>query len=147
MSIEDNDGNSVIRMSNIWAWWFKACLVMVIPITSTFMGVQGWVLLKVVGHDQSISNLNLRIDYLDRANRSSVSQNVNVGDSKGSPQSARTWLTTGEVAARESVTERTVINWIEHDMIQPPPVKNGKAWQIAEGFRIIPNLAASGDEQ
>lgn len=52
---------------------------------------------------------------------------------------SKTWLTTQEVAKRENVTDRTVINYIESQMIDPPPARDGKAWRIAENYRIVPN--------
>lgn len=66
---------------------------------------------------------------------------VNVGDAEADlkNQSAKTWLTTQEVAKRENVTDRTVINYIESQMIDPPPARDGKAWRIAENYRIVPN--------
>jgi len=55
--------------------------------------------------------------------------------------SAKTWLTTKDVATREGVSERTVINYIQRGMIDPTPRMNGHAWEIAENFRILPNEA------
>ena len=73
-----------------------------------------------------------------------MNQNVNVGDSKESATemtTARTWLTTKQVAEREKIDERTVLNYIAAGQIEPTPVKNGKAWQIAEHFRILPKTS------
>jgi len=78
-----------------------------------------------------------------------VSQNVNVGQhdkAAAEAATARTWLTTKDVAAREKVDERTVLNYIEQGMIEPAPVKAGKAWQIAANFRIIPKDAETCGE-
>jgi len=62
-------------------------------------------------------------------------------DAAAMPASAKTWLTTTDVAKREQVTERTIINYIEAGQIDPAPVKEGKEWHIAEHFRIIPKNA------
>jgi hypothetical protein len=65
---------------------------------------------------------------------------VNVGqhDKAAAEASAKTWLTTKDVAEREGITERTVINYIKDEMIQPPPHFNGKSYEIATDCRIIP---------
>lgn|GEM_PF-3700183 len=64
-------------------------------------------------------------------------------DAAAMPASANTWLTTTDVAKRENVTERTVINYIEAGQIDPAPVKAGKEWHIAETFRILPKDAGT----
>jgi hypothetical protein len=71
------------------------------------------------------------------------SQSVNVGQGKGDTDpmlpTAREYLTTADIAAREKVTERAVTEWIAQGRITPEPVKQGKAWVIAKNFRILPN--------
>lgn len=79
-----------------------------------------------------------------------VSQNVNVNTTSTQPEkeeSARTFLTVQEVAERENVADRTVLNWIEEGRIVPAPVKEGKAWVIAESFRILPHVAAAAKRE
>ena len=53
----------------------------------------------------------------------------------------RDWLTVQEVATREGVTDRTILNYIESRRISPTPTKDGREWRIAENFRILPNSA------
>lgn len=70
------------------------------------------------------------------------SQSVNVGQAKSDTTpmlTAREYLTTADIAAREKVTERAVTEWIAQGRITPEPVKQGKAWVIAKNFRILPN--------
>ncbi len=133
MSIADNDGQEIVRMGTVNAWAFKIAIWFA-PIFSL------WLVTKVLAHDTDIAVLKMQL-AMQNGGRA-VSQNVNVGAADDAPleadTSARTWLTTKEVAAREKVTERTVINYIERGMIEPPPVRDGKAWQIAQSFRIIP---------
>lgn len=76
----------------------------------------------------------------------SMSQSVNVGavDAVADTDSAREYLTVQEVAEREGVTDRTVINWIEEGRIVPAPEKAGKSWAISESFRILPHVAEAG---
>lgn len=53
--------------------------------------------------------------------------------------SRKEWFTVQEVADREKLDEHTITNYIARGQIQPPPVKAGKAYQIANDYRIIPN--------
>lgn len=76
---------------------------------------------------------------------SSHQQSVNVGRAESEAaamvDSARDYITTADIAAREKVTERAVIDWISAGRIEPMPVKTGKSWAIAKNFRILPNDA------
>lgn len=75
---------------------------------------------------------------------SSHQQSVNVGQAdadKAMVESARDYITTSDIAARENVTEREVLDWIASGRIEPMPVKEGKSWVIAKNFRIVPNDA------
>ena len=110
---------------------------------------------RVSDHDKRVDKLETRTDIMlqslseMKGRNGGVSQSVNVGQSKpGDVQeaSAKTWLTTKDVAERENITERTVINYIENGMIDPTPRKNGKAWEIAANFRIVPNDSESCGE-
>lgn len=71
---------------------------------------------------------------------STNSNSVQIGaDSKENPQ--REFLNSDEVGEREGVTSRTVISWIEQGRIEPQPTRNGRAWTIAAGYRILPQSA------
>jgi len=58
--------------------------------------------------------------------------------------SQKEFLTSADVAAKESVSERTVISYIEAQRIDPPPMRfNGsRAWSIHRDYRILPQNAA-----
>ena len=54
----------------------------------------------------------------------------------------RSYLTTKEVAEKEGVTPRTVVEWIDRRKIIPAPERNGdRAWAIAANYRILPLTA------
>ena len=132
MSIMEPDQTEIIKLGTVHSWVFKISL-WVMPIFSV------WMVNTVLTHDRDIAVLKMQI-AMQAAGK--VSQSVNVGQSKpGEVQeaSAKTWLTTKDVAERENITERTVINYIENGMIDPTPRKNGKSWEIAEHFRIVPH--------
>lgn len=135
MSITD-DQKELINLGTVHAWVFKASL-WVAPLLSV------WLVNKVISHDTDIALLKLEISMSRKS--SGITQSVNVGDADKNkqPPSAKTWLTTQEVAKRENVSDRTVINYIEAQMIDPPPQKLGKEWHIAEHYRILPNDAES----
>lgn len=138
MSIMD-DQEEIIRVGTINGWAFKVAIWFA-PIFAI------WMTTKVLAHDTDIAVLKMQIAMQGGGK---VSQSVNVGqakDGKDAQMTAKTWLTTKDVAEREGITERTVINYIEHGMIEPTPRKNGKAWEIAEHFRIIPNDSESCGE-
>lgn len=71
-----------------------------------------------------------------------TSQSMKIGTAtEPVADSRKTWLTVQEVAAREKVDERTITNYIAREMIDPPPVKDGKSYKIALDYRIIPKGA------
>jgi hypothetical protein len=79
--------------------------------------------------------------------KGNISNSINMGSAEADTEmvdSAKTWLTTKDVATREGCDERTVLNYIARGQIVPMPEKDGKSWRISEGFRIIPNPAESG---
>lgn len=134
-----DDQEEIIRVGTINGWAFKVAIWFA-PIFAI------WMTTKVLAHDTDIAVLKMQIAMQGGGK---VSQNVNVGqakDGKDAQMTAKTWLTTKDVAEREGITERTVINYIEHGMIEPTPRKNGKAWEIAANFRIIPNDSESCGE-
>ncbi len=59
-------------------------------------------------------------------------------------EAARSYLTTADVALREGIAERTVVEYINQGRISPAPEKTGKSWSIAAQYRILPPNAASG---
>jgi hypothetical protein len=132
-----NEDREIVTLGTVNGWAFKLAIWF-----APFFSI--WMVTKVLAHDTDIAVLKMQITM--RGDSGKVSQSVNVGQAKDAAgelvkDSAKTWLTTKDVAAREGVTERTVINYIESKMIEPPPRKNGKSWEIAEHFRIVPNEA------
>ena len=135
MSIIDEDTDSVIKLGTIHAWIFKISLL-VAPVFSV------WMVTTILYHDREIAVLKMQVGMMNGgSSKGSVSQNVNVGKADTKPElatSARDYVTTADIAAKEKVTERAVIDWIAAGRIEPPPVKSGKSWTIAKNFRIIP---------
>lgn len=139
MSIMDAEGNEIIRVGTLNAWAFKIA-IWIAPLFSV------WLVNKVLKHDTDIAVLKMQLAISgSRGNAMTNSVNVgSTGEAETLEASARTWLTTREVAEREGCDERTVINYIAAGQIEPAPVKVGKSWQIAENFRIVPKDAESG---
>lgn len=136
--MEDNE--EIIKLGTVHGWVFKISL-WAAPLFFV------WTVNTILAHDRDIAVLKMQMTM---HGLKGVSQNVNVGQHDKAAQeaaaTARTWLTTKDVAAREKVDERTVLNYIEQGMIEPAPVKAGKAWQIAANFRIIPKDAETCGE-
>lgn len=137
--LDQTDGSKSVQFSTLWKSMAALSFAMLASIFVGLLTWGVWVTVTVNEHGQQIARLDERSN-----NRSGVSQSVNVGSAdsianEDECESARTWLTTQEVAAREGITDRTVINYIAQKMIDPPPVQMGKAWHIAENYRIIPN--------
>jgi len=66
--------------------------------------------------------------------------NVRIGGAEVvDPQ--RDYLTTEEVAAKEGVSVRPVVQWIAEGKISPAPEQGARAWRIAANYRILPQLA------
>lgn len=71
---------------------------------------------------------------------SSNNNSVQIGGAE-KPKPQREFLNTDEVAEREGVSTRTVTNYIETGRIYPQPTRNGRAWIIADDYRILPITA------
>lgn len=137
MGIFDEPAATPVKFSSLWKIIGIASVSLLAAQCMLLVTWGIWVTTSITEHASQLAVLK---DRNSRGN--AVSQYVNVGAADPAAAeigSAKVWLTTKEVAAREKVTERTVINYIEQSMIDPPPVKNGKEWHIAENFRILPN--------
>lgn len=135
MSIEDTtSSDSIIKLGTIHSWIFKISL-MVAPVFAL------WLVTTILSHDREIAVLKMQVVMMQGGGKGSVSLNVNVGkaDAAETELTSRDYVTTADIAAKEQVTERAVIDWIAAGRIEPPPVKNGKSWVIARNFRIMPN--------
>jgi hypothetical protein len=137
MSIVDESSESVIKLGTLHGWIFKISL-WAAPIFSL------WAVSSIVRHDKDIAVLKMQIVMIQTGGKGGVSQNVNVGKTEPTTElvdTARDYVTTADIAAREKVTERAVLDWISAGRIYPTPVKAGKSWAIAKNFRILPNDA------
>jgi hypothetical protein len=65
----------------------------------------------------------------------------------GTAQSHRDYLTTADVAAKENVSVRQVVDMIAQGEITPPPQKQGREYRITADYRIQPHPAAECGEQ
>lgn len=64
----------------------------------------------------------------------------------GAPtESNRDYLLVSEVATKEGVTERTILNWIKDKLIQPEPTQTSKGWQINKDYMIPAKLAQTSE--
>ena len=136
MSITD-DQKEILKLGTVHAWVFKASL-WAAPLLAV------WMVNKVLSHDTEIALLKLEVAMSRKAN--GVTQSVNVGQQESATvaddlDSARTWLTTEEVAKREGKDPRTILNYIAAGQIDPQPAQIGKAWHIAPDYRIVPKTA------
>ncbi len=111
---DHTDAQDPIRFSTMWRAMAIAGFGMLSFITMGFLTWGGWVTVSIIAHGEAIAAFK-------GWQGNGVSQNVNVGEVKDADKpleaSAKTWLTTKDVAAREGITERTVINYIENGMI------------------------------
>lgn len=100
MSIMEADQTEIIKLGTVHSWVFKISL-WAMPIFSV------WMVNTVLTHDRDIAVLKMQIVMQGHGK---VSQNVNVGSRDGNepPKTARTWLTTQELAEREGCDERIV---------------------------------------
>lgn len=136
----DDDDHSrdedFITLSATWTVLLKIGLSMV-PFCIAF-GV--WGVTKIFSHDQRLALLEYRIDH---ASNGSNTNSVSIGgmETSDADESHKETLSTEDVAKKEKVTSRTVINWIEGHRIDPPPVKNGKSWAISANYRLLPQTA------
>jgi len=137
---EHDDAEAPVNFGALWRAGAVLAFGMLSFITVGLFTWGVWVTRAINGHDKQIAVLQ------ERSGGKGISQSVNVGEVKDAAgklvkESAKTWLTTKDVAERQGITERTVLNYIENGMIEPTPVKNGKSWEIAENFRIVPHDA------
>lgn len=122
MSIRDEDGNSIVTLSTIHAAVFR------FVIWAAALAIPGGVM-ATYHVLRTVDNHEWRLQLLERdsSRGGNVSQNVNVGAVEDVAESAREYLTVQEVAEREGVTDRTILNWIDEGRIHPAPIKEGKA--------------------
>ncbi len=141
--IDHENAQEPIRFSALWKGMAALAFAMLSFITVALFTWGVWVTVTVYSHGETLAVLQDR----STNGRGSMTNSVNVGAAATDETleaSARTWLTTREVAEREGCDERTVINYIAAGQIDPAPVKVGKSWQIAEDFHIVPKDAESG---
>jgi len=96
--------------------------------------------LQVIGIVVSILLFALKMAFNAPSAPAQNTQDVRIGETSAlNPQ--RDFLSTDEVAEREGVTARTVTSWINGNKVFPPPTRQGRAWIIAEDYRILPTTA------
>jgi hypothetical protein len=139
---ESTDARASVQFGTIW----KSMAVLSFLMLSSMCGgvfLWGlWVTGSISTHSNQISVLFERT-----SGGKGITQSVNVGSAAADTEmvdSAKTWLTTRDVAEREGCDERTVLNYIARGQIVPMPEKDGKSWRIAENFRIIPPPSETG---
>lgn len=122
MSIQDEDGNSIVTLGAIHAAVFR------FVIWAAAISIPGGIV-ATYHVLRTVDNHEWRLQLLERdsSRGGNVSQNVNVGAVEDVAESAREYLTVQEVAEREGVTDRTILNWIDEGRIHPAPIKEGKA--------------------
>jgi len=136
---DTEDAEQTVHFSTVWRSLAVLSFGMLTFTTAGIFTWGLWVTMSLNTHEKMLAVLQER-----SSNGKGILQSVNVNEAKDAASltqgkdSAKTWLTTKDVAQREGITERTVLNYIEHGMIEPEPRKNGKSWEIAEHFRIVP---------
>jgi len=137
--ITDNeDADKTVQFSTIWRSLAVLAFAMLSFITAGLFTWGLWVTLTIGQHEKLLAVLQ------ERSGGKGISQSVNVGQAEAgalAKDSAKTWLTTQDVAKREQVTDRTILNYIKQGLIDPMPQQMGKEWHIAEEYRILPNAA------
>ena len=146
MSFKDENGHEILHMNSLWAASFKLLLIMVPFVSLTLFSWGTWVTVSIFEHS---SRLKLLEDRSTRGGGGSINgASINVGKADGvddiAGSTARDYLTVKEVAVKEQRDERTITLWIEQGRLLPAPVKDGKAWVIDPGYRIIPQYSATG---
>jgi hypothetical protein len=139
MSIDD--GDSRITLGTIHAAAFKLLIWMGIIGMPAFAAAFWHASFKLNEHDWRIAALE-RSAHRGSGNISGASINVGKTGDKVA-ESGREYLTVAEVAVREGKDERTITMWIEGGRIEPVPRKVGKAWVIAEDYRILPQVSVN----
>ena len=150
MSIKGHDDEEIVRLPGFWSLAVKVAIALSLPATLSVVSLLTWVVVKTFDHDTRLAVLEDRA----RSTHAAGNTNTNIITSDAAQmaeesKSGRTYLTTAEVAKRESkadhsVSERTVVDWIASGRIVPAPVKDGAQWRIAAKYRIPPQTAALG---
>lgn len=72
------------------------------------------------------------------------SNSVQISAQPADPTTQRQFLTVAEVAKKEGLSTRTIIDYIEAGRILPSPLRNGtRPWALAADYRILPLTAAN----
>ncbi|TXH42645.1 MAG: hypothetical protein E6Q97_35360 [Desulfurellales bacterium] len=152
MSIRDQNGEEVVRLTGPWVALFKLALAAMIPFTLSGLSLATWVVLSIFRLKETNSIQDLRIAMLERTSGASkgVSQSVNVGSTDsvaGDVDDAKTYMTTEDMAKKAGVAPRTILSWIADPTprFEPMPIETSKGWVFDAKCRILPpNAASSG---
>lgn len=160
MSIEDSDGNDIVRLSGIWSLLLKIAIVLAPPVFLTLIGWGTWI---TVQHFDLRSRVAL-LEYVRDHGRASpeVSQNVNVGSAANDARAAallddaaarRGYYLASEVAKLLGKSERTITELCAKGAI-PGATREAQGdsspWRIPLDFQIsgkLPQTAAVSSKQ
>lgn len=136
-SLFDEDASTNVKFSTVWKFGAVLAMAMLTSTTGLLFTWGVWVTWSINRHSEQLAVVN---------SKAGITNSLTVGAVDGADKaadagSARTWLTTQDVAKREGVTDRTVINYIKDDQIFPPPRQEGKAWMIAHNYVILPKTS------
>jgi hypothetical protein len=133
---DDSQDQDIIRLGPAWSVLLKVGLLLV-PFAIAF-GV--WGVTNIFDHSARLRLLEYRLDHV-AGHAGNNTNNLSIGSptTSDADTSHKDFISTEDVAAKEKVTARTVINWINHGLIQPAPTKEGKSWVISENYRILPH--------
>ena len=136
MSIRDDDNQEIAKLTGVWSLLLKVAIALAAPTFVFAVAFAVWIASTIFNHDARLQVLEFA-----QGHKPGISQSVNVGqaDSAKMASDHRDWLTVQEVATREGVTDRTILNYLEGRRISPALTKDGREWRIAENFRILPN--------
>lgn len=142
MSIRDHDGTEILKLPGFWATLFKVCMALGVPISMGVLSIIVWMFMQIMSLNTRVTLLEFRAGAVVGTG-SPLSNSVSINDAAKGAMHQRDYLTTADVAEREGVSVRTVVDWILKGRIDPEPEKRGKSYTIAENYRILPQDSAN----
>lgn len=132
MSIKDGQGREVVHLPGFWSVVIKAAAALALLAIPGVVSILWSVASLLWHHDQRISKIeyNLGIAIVRDFQPAHL-------------QSHRDYLDTSDVAIREGVTARTILDWISKDRILPRPEKTSKGYAFTLDYRVVPSMIES----